>query len=112
MSNEKTGWSLQNDVRTEEERNVFKPTGKKPKKKHTLYLIAVIVAFLVVSFIMTYFSETTLEACITDTFCINSKDNLILYSFYVFITIVTVVLAITFAYLFGKRFADLIKPKK
>lgn len=112
MNNNKT-WSLQNNLRTENERNSFKPTGKSPKQRsHTLYVFSLILLFFVVSFIMSYFSETTLEACLTDTFCFNSKENLLLYTFYVFFNFVIVILAITIAYIFGKRFADLIKPQK
>lgn len=107
MSEKKT-WSLQNDKRSEAERNIFKPTGKSPKKKFKLYLLALAGVFLLVSFLMTYFSEKTLNECI-GSWCFNSKDNLIIYSLYVFSTIVIVVLAIFAAYLFGRKLADQIK---
>ena len=33
-------WSLQNNKRSEEERNVFQPTGKKPINKNIFYLFS------------------------------------------------------------------------
>jgi len=108
MSEQKT-WSLQNDKRTEEERNVFKPTGKTPKNNTTKYLLSLAVVFLLVSFLLTQFSEKTLDACLTDTYCFNSKDNILVYTLYVFFNISIVVLAIFGAYIFGKKLADLIK---
>lgn len=109
IMSDKNTWSLQNDKRSEEERNVFKPTGKKPKNKIDLYLLSLAGAFLVVSFLMTYFSEDPLEACIFNSFCFNSKDDITIYTLYVFTNIVIVVLAIFGAYLIGKKLADLIK---
>ena len=106
---EKQTWSLQNDKRTEVERNVFKPTGKSPKKKITIYLISLAGVLLLVSFLMTYFSESVLEACLTKTFCFNSKDNVIIYTFYVFTNIIIVVVAIFSAYLIGRKLANKIK---
>ncbi len=108
MSDNKT-WSLQNDKRSEEERNVFKATGKAPKKNTPIYLLSLAGVFLFVSFLMTQFSEKTLEACLTDTYCFNSKDNVLVYTLYVFFNIVIVVLAIFGAYIFGKKLADFIK---
>ena len=107
MSEKKT-WSLQNDKRTEEERNVFKPTGKTPKNNTAIYLLSLAGVFLLVSFLMTYFSDKPLEACV-GTFCFNSIDYLVVYSLYVFFNIVIVVLAIFGAYVFGKKLADLVK---
>lgn len=107
MSEKKT-WSLQNDKRTEEERNVFKSTGKTPKHNTTKYLLSLTAVFLLVSFLMTYFSEKTLHACV-GSYCFNSVDNFIIYSLYVFLNIVIIVLAIFGAYIFGKKLANLIK---
>ena len=108
MSEQKT-WSLQNDKRTEEERNVFKPTGKTPKNNTKIYLLSLAGVFLLVSFLLTYFSDEKMEACLTDTYCFNSKNNVLVYTFYVFFNIVIVVLAIFGAYIFGKKLAGLIK---
>jgi uncharacterized protein YqhQ len=107
--NNKNTWSLQNDKRSEEERNVFKPKGKNPKKKTVLYILALASAFLLVSFLLTYFSETVLEACLTKTFCFNSIDNIIIYTLFVFFNIVIVISSIFGAYIIGKKLANLIK---
>ena len=106
--NEKKTWSLQNDKRTEADRNIFKPTGKSPKNNTTVYLISLVGVFLLVSFLMTYFSEKTLNACI-GSYCFNSNEDLVVYSLYVFLNIIIVVLAIFVAYMFGRKLADQIK---
>ena len=108
MSEQKT-WSLQNDKRTADERNVFKPTGKTPKNNIKIYLLSLAGVFLVVSFLLTYFSDKKMEACLSDTYCFNSKDSVLVYTFYVFFNIIIVVLAIYGAYIFGKKLADFIK---
>lgn len=107
--NNKTIWSLQNNKRTEEERNVFEPTGKKPKNNTIIYLISLTGVFLLVSFLMTYFSESLMEACLTKTFCFNSKDNIAIYTLYVFLNIVIVISAIFGAYIIGRKLANFIK---
>ena len=108
MSDKKT-WSLQNDKRTEAEQNIFKSKGEKPKNKTLTYLVSLAGLFLLVSFFMTFFSKTLLEACVFKNICFNSKDDILLYTLYVFINIVVIVLAIFGAYMIGKRLADLIK---
>jgi uncharacterized protein YqhQ len=105
----KNTWSLQNDKRTEEERNVFKPSGKKPKNKTKMYLLSLAGVFLIVSFLMTYFSETVMESCLAKTFCFNSKDDIVIYTLYVFLNIVIVISAIFGAYIIGRKLAKLIK---
>ena len=67
--NEKKTWSLQNDKRTEAERNIFKSKGVKPKNKTLTYLVSLAGLFLLVSFFMTFFSETLLEACVFKNIC-------------------------------------------
>jgi polyferredoxin len=101
-------WSLQNDKRTEAERNIFKPTGKSPKSKFKWYLVALAGVLFAVSFFMTYFSENVLHACIGN-YCFNSQDNLLVYTLYVFFTIIIVVFAVFGAYIVGRKLADLIK---
>jgi len=107
--NEKKSWSLQEDKRNEDERNLFKTTGILPKNNNITYLLTLAGVFLLVSFLMTYFSETVLEACFTSTFCFNSNDDIMLYTLYVFLNIVIVILAIYGAYLIGRKLANLIK---
>ncbi|NNL15246.1 MAG: hypothetical protein HKO81_01230 [Flavobacteriaceae bacterium] len=106
---ENKSWSLQGDKRTEKERNLFKPTGKSPKNNTVIYVFSLAGVFLLVSFLMTYFSETVLEACFTNSNCFNSKDNIFLYTIYVFLNIVIVVLAIYGAYMVGRKIANIIK---
>ena len=108
-SENKSVWSLQNNKRTEEERNIFKPTGKKPINKTKTYLLSLAGVFLIVSFLMTYFSETVMEACLTKTFCFNSKDNIVIYTLFGFLNIVIVISAIFGAYIIGRKLANLIK---
>jgi len=108
MEEKKTVWSLQNDVRTEEERNVFKPTGKKPKKKNTLYVIVSLLIIFAASFSLTFLQETSKEICLTESYCFMSDDKL-MYSLYIFGNIVIVVLAILVAYIFGKKIGERFK---
>ena len=107
--NEKKPWSLQEDKRNEDERNLFKPTGKKPKNNTVVYLLSLSGVFLLISFLMTFFSENKLESCVTQSFCFNSKDNILLYTLYVFFNIVIVVLAVFGAYIIGKKLGNMIK---
>ncbi len=107
--NEKKSWSLQEDKRNEVERILFKPTGILPKNKTIIYIASLAGVFLLVSFLMTYFSETVMQACFTQSFCFNSKDNILLYTFYVFFNIVIVVLAVFGAYIIGKKLANFVK---
>ena len=87
----------------------FNPKEKKPKSKTVIYLISLSGVFLLVSFLMTYFSESVMEACFTKTFCLNSKDNIVIYTLYVFLNIVIVISAIFGAYIIGRKLANFIK---
>ena len=111
MSNspKKTVWSLQDNKRTEEQRGAFKPTGKKPKSKTLKYVLTSVLVLLVMSFLLIQIYEETLEACITDTFCINSNEDILLYTLYVFVNISIVILSIVGAYSIGRRLANYIK---
>lgn len=99
-------WSLQNNVRSEEERNVFKPTGNKPKSNNWKYVSVVLIGLLTVSYLMTQFQKNVLSICITQTFCIDSEQDKMLYVGYVFITNVVLVFGIYFAYRIGKWLAN------
>lgn len=99
-------WSLQNNKRTEEERNVFKPTGKKPKKNGLKYIAIVLVGLLSVSFLMTQFQKNVVNVCLTSNFCIDSELDKIYYLIYVFITNTILVFGIYFAYRIGKWLAN------
>jgi hypothetical protein len=109
MSGKKTIWSLQSDKRSEEERNVFKPTGKHPKNKTLAYIIWALVVVLISSFALTFLQEASKEICFTSGFCFDSKKNVLLFAFYIFLNIITVVLAILVAYIIGRNLANLIK---
>ena len=108
-SQKKTIWSLQDNKRTEEQRNIFKPTGKKPKKKTTQYVLVAITVLFVMSFMLIQIYEETLETCITESFCINSKNDVLLYTCYVFVNMGVIILAIAGAYKIGKRLGNNIK---
>ncbi|MFL0352317.1 hypothetical protein [Xanthomarina sp. GH4-25] len=111
MSNspKKTVWSLQDNKRTEDQRNAFKPTGIKPRNKTLQYILVSILIMFVLSFLLIQIYEDTLEVCITDTFCINSIDDVLLYTLYVFANIFLVVLSIVGAYAFGRKLARYFK---
>ena len=105
MSEKKT-WSLHNDKRTEAEQNIFKPTGRSQKNKWVSYIVSLLLVLLLVSFLMTYFAENKLEACLSKSFCFNSKDDLLIYTFYVFSNIIIVIAAVLGAYLVGRKLAN------
>jgi len=108
-SPKKTVWSLQDNVRTEDQRNAFKPTGKKPRNKTLQYILISILVLFIVSFLLLQFYQETIETCITDNFCINSKEDVLLYTFYVFANICIVILSIVGAYAIGKKLSQYIK---
>ena len=111
MSNspKKTTWSLQDNKRTEAQRAAFKPTGKKPKNKTVQYVAVSLLVLFGLSFLLIKIYEEPLETCITETFCINSKDDIVLYALYVFFTICILIAAIAGAYAIGKRLGNTIK---
>lgn len=108
-SPKKTVWSLQDNVRTEDQRNAFKPTGKKPRNKTLQYILISILVLFIVSFLLLQLYQETIETCITDNFCINSKEDVLLYTFYVFANICIVILSIVGAYAIGKKLSQYIK---
>ena len=105
-SQKKTTWSLQDNKRSEEQRNLFKATGKTPERRNVLYVLIGLLIVLVFSFLLTQIYEDALETCLTSTFCINSKENVMLYSLYVFFNILIVIFAIIGAYIVGKKLGN------
>lgn len=99
-------WSLQNNKRTEEESNLFKPTGKKPKKNGLKYVLIVLLGLFSLSFIMTQFAKESIEVCFLSDYCINSSEDKLWYTLYVFITNVIIVFGVYFAYRIGKYLAS------
>ena len=74
----------------------------------TFILIAILVLF-VMSFMLIQIYEEPLETCITVRFCINSKEDVLLYTGYVFVNILIILVAIAGAYKIGKRLGNKIK---
>ena len=108
-SQPKKTWSLQDNKRTEAQRKQFKATGKTQKNKNVTYLFSVIGVLLVVSFLLPMLYDQDVSVCITDTFCLNSQQDVILYPLYIFCTIVILILAIYGAYVMGKKIGDRFK---
>ncbi|MFQ3239201.1 MAG: Na+/proline symporter [Olleya marilimosa] len=108
-SQPKKTWSLQDNKRTQAERDLFKATGKPKKNKNVTYLLSVIGALLLVSFILPKLYDEVITICITDTICLNSEHNYILYPLYIFCTIVVLILAIYGAYVVGKKIGEKFK---
>ena len=108
-SQKKTTWSLQDNKRTEKERNIFKPIGKPAKSKNVTYLFWAIVVLLAISFLLPFLYEDVVEVCLTNTYCINSQDNWLQYGFYVFFIIIILLLAVYGAYIIGKKLGQKLK---
>ncbi|MFB9054365.1 hypothetical protein ACFFVB_14855 [Formosa undariae] len=108
-SQQKPSWSLQDNKRSEDQRKAFKPTGKTPKKSTAKYIVSVILVTFLASLSLTVGSQKKLEACLFSDFCFNSKDDVLVYSLYVFSTITIIVITIFIAYKFGKRFGEQVK---
>ena len=103
-------WSLQNNKRTEAERNVFAPTGKKPMNKNLVYILSAIGITFLMSFALSLFSKETTQFCFwIDNYCFNSTENPIVYTFYIFMNIWILILGIVIAYLIGKKLGDRFK---
>ncbi len=99
-------WSLQNNKRSEEERNVFQPTGEKPIRKEIKYFVVSFFVMLLLSFLLTQFSTQNEEICLTDDFCFFTKDNTVYYTLYVFGNLLVLILGIFMAYKIGKKLGN------
>ncbi|NHM03988.1 hypothetical protein [Flavobacterium celericrescens] len=103
-------WSLQNNKRTEAERNVFAPTGKKPMNKTVVYIFSAIGITFLMSFALSQFSKETTQFCfLIDSYCFNSTENPIAYTFYIFMNLWILILGIGMAYLIGKKLGNKFK---
>lgn len=103
-------WSLQNNKRSEAERNVFQPTGKKTMNKNVLYGFSVLAISLLVSFILSQFTTKSTVFCfLLETYCYNSIEHPIAYSFYIFMNLWMLILGIGIAYLIGKKLGNRFK---
>ena len=99
-------WSLQNNKRSEEERNVFQPTGEKPIRKEIKYFVVSFFVMLLLSFLLTQFSTQNEEICLTDDFCFFTKDNTVYYTLFVFGNLLVLILGIFMAYKIGKKLGN------
>jgi uncharacterized membrane protein len=103
-------WSLQNNKRTEAERNVFEPTGKKPMNKNVVYVLSALGITFLMSFALSLFSKETTQFCfLIDNYCYTSTENPIAFTSYIFLNLWILILGITIAYLIGKKIGDRIK---
>lgn len=103
-------WSLQNNKRSETERNMFQPTGKKSMNKNVLYVISAIGITLLVSFVLSRFATPSTEFCfLLETYCFNSTENTIAYTFYIFMNLWILILGIGVAYLIGRKIGNRFK---
>lgn len=100
-------WSLQNNKRSEVERNAFVSTGKKPIRKEIKYFVVSFFVMFLLSYLLTQFSSENEEICVTEDFCFFSKDSVLLFTLYVFVNIMIVISAIAFAYFIGKKLGNL-----
>ena len=99
-------WSLQNNKRSEEERNVFQPTGKKPIRKEIKYFVVSFFVLLLLSFLLTQFSTDNEEICIMEDFCFFTKDNADYYTLYVFWNLLIIIIGLFIAYKIGKKIGN------
>ena len=103
-------WSLQRNKRTEAERNVFQPTGKKPMNKNLVYILSAIGITFLMSFVLSQFSKETTHFCfLIESYCFNSTENPVAYTFYIFMNLWILILGIGVAYLIGKKIGVLFK---
>ena len=106
----KVVWSLQNNKRTVEERNVFKPTGKKPMNKNVIYVFASVGVLLLLSFLLTQFNAEDKEFCfLINSYCYSSLNDKGLYVLYTFLNLVVIIIGFLAAYLVGKKLGNRFK---
>jgi hypothetical protein len=103
-------WSLQNNKRTEAERNVFEPTGKKPMNRNVVYVLSALGITFLLSFALSLFSKETTHFCfLIESYCFNSTENPLAYTFYIFMNLWILISGIGIAYLIGKKLGDRFK---
>ena len=103
-------WSLQNNKRTEAERNVFQPTGKKPMNKTVVYVLSSLGITLLMSFALSQFATQSIDFCfLIESYCFNSTENPLAFTFYIFMNLWILILGIGMAYLIGKKLGDKFK---
>lgn len=100
-------WSLQNNKRSEDERNVFKPTGKKPINKNLKYVLTSIVVLFLMSFLLTQFNSEEKEFCfLIDSLCYYSSEDKWLFVLYTFLNLLIIIIGLFAAYIIGKKLGN------
>ena len=100
-------WSLQNNKRSEEERNVFKPTGKKQMNKNLKYVLTSIVVLFLMSFLLTQFNSEEKEFCfLLDSLCYYSSEDKLLFVLYTFLNLLIIIIGLFAAYIIGKKLGN------
>lgn len=103
-------WSLQNNKRSDEDRKVFEPTGKKPMNKNVVYVFSSLLITFLLSYVLTFFSTENLNFCfLFDNYCFNSHENPIAFILYIFMNGWILILGVGIAYLIGKKLGDRFK---
>jgi hypothetical protein len=103
-------WSLQNNKRSEIERNVFVPKGKKSMNKYLVYSVSVLGITLLVSFVLSQFGTPSTEFCfLLESYCFNATQHPIAFTFYIFMNLWILILGIGVAYLIGKKLGNRFK---
>jgi uncharacterized membrane protein len=89
---------------------VFEPTGKKPMNRNVVYVLSALGITFLLSFALSLFSKETTHFCfLIDSYCFNSTENPIAYTFYIFMNLWILILGIGIAYLIGKKLGDRFK---
>ena len=100
-------WSLQNNKRSEEERNAFKPTGKKPMNKNLKYVLTSIGVLFLLSFLLTKFNSEEKEFCfLIDSLCFYSSEDKWLFVLYTFLNLLIIIIGLFTAYIIGKKLGN------
>ena len=103
-------WSLQENKRNEKERNVFKPSGKKPKNRNFIYFICAIAIVFLISFALSLFSKTPVNFCFfIENFCFNSSESKVFYVLFIAMNCWILILGIGFAYWLGSKIGSKFK---
>lgn len=83
-------WSLQNNKRTEAERNLFLP-GCPKKSKKNWYWIGFFFGIFGLSYVLTLISQKNITFCfLLDSLCFQSKENKLAHTLYIFSNIILV----------------------
>lgn len=103
----KVVWSLQNDKRSEVERNIFKQNGKKPMNNNIIYIVTSIGFLLLLSLLLTQLNTKEKEFCfMLDSLCFYTSVDKMLYVLYTFLNLLISIIGIFIAYTIGNKIAN------